>query len=230
MTLTRNAKAKLIRHFGEIFVEEPHRLKLYSQDFNSMITKELRKDKIIPDGILGVRTEEELMKLYEVATEENIPLIIRGSSSGDVGGAVPSENGIVVDLKHLNTSPIVEPIEQKMITGASIDFKDIQSVAILNGFSLCCYPSNLYSATPGGWVAQGGYGLGSLRYGSALDQIIELEVILPNGEKKIFAEKDDFKLFFGSHGTLGVITNITLKLKFDTPLNHHGCTYDNYKG
>ena len=179
-----------------------------------------------PDAVILPKTVEDVQRIYQLANETKVPITLRSGGTAGFGGAISYKKGIVVDGKGIESEIFVEPIEQSVTSSPSMIFSDMQRILKLQGFSLCVFPSSYHSATIGGWISHGGYGVGSSQYGGALEQILALDVVLPNGEVKTYTEKEDLSLLVGSNGTLGMITNIKLKMKFDIPLKQWGCTFD----
>ncbi len=226
MTLKKNTRISFTRHLGKNFKDDYTTLQVYSRDMADL--PKLVKPFIgnVPDGVIQVRTKEDMQKIYEIANETKVPITQRGGGTAGFGGSVPYKKGIVVDTKGLEHHFLVDPLELTVTINPSVVFSDLQRQLELEGFSLCSYPSSFHSATVGGWIAHGGYGVGSIQYGGAKEQIAALEVVLPTGEIKRFTDDTELSLFVGSHGTLGTITEVALKIKFDIPLKHQGCTFD----
>jgi ferredoxin len=79
--------------------------------------------------------------------------------------------------------------------------------------SLRAYPSSFFSSV-GGWIATGGYGIGSYRFGHLKDQIESIEVLFPSGEvKSINSKEEEFARFFGTEGQFGIVLSAVLKLR-----------------
>ena len=224
--MKKKARTKFVRFFRKQMKEDKTSVLVYSRDVSELpsLTKLLFNN--IPDGIILPNTAEDVQKIFELANETKTPIVPRSNGTTGFGGCIPYNKGLVVDCKGLKREILIEPIDQTVTTHPGIIFADLQKKLKLQGFSLCSYPSSYHSATIGGWISHGGHGIGSIQYGSALDQIAEIEVVLPNGEKIRYAEKDNIAMFFGSNGTLGIITEVKLKIKFDIPLKQFGCIFD----
>ena len=226
MTLKKTTRTRFTRYLGKNFRDDYTTLQIYSRDMSNLPKVVKLFVGNLPDGVIQVRNTEDMQKIYEIANETRVPITQRGGGTAGFGGSVPYKKGVVVDTKGLESHFLVDPLELTVTTSPSIVFSDLQRQLNLEGFSLCSYPSSFHSATVGGWIAHGGYGIGSIQYGGANEQVAALEVVLPNGERKRYSELDDISLFVGSHGTLGTITEVVLKIKFDIPLKHQGCTFD----
>ena len=226
MRMKKKTRTKFVRYLGKQMKEDFSALQIYSRDMSKLpnLTKLLFNST--PDGIILPRNAEDIRRIYNLATETKTPIIPRSGGTTGFGGSIPFNKGLVIDCKGLDREILIEPIDQTVTTSPSIIFSELQKKLKLQGFSLCSYPSSYYSATVGGWISHGGHGIGSIKYGSVVDQIAEIQVVLPNGEIHSFYEKENISLFFGSNGTLGIITEIKLKIKFDIPLKQFGCTFD----
>ncbi|MEE9410897.1 MAG: FAD-binding oxidoreductase, partial [Candidatus Heimdallarchaeota archaeon] len=210
MALKKKARSRFIRYLGKQFRDDSTILQLYSRDMAELpsLTKILYKN--IPDAVILPRNTEDIQKIYQIANENNVSITPRSGGTAGFGGAITYKKGIVVDCKGIESELYIDPLEQTVTASPSIIFSDLQRQLKQQGFSLCAFPSSYYSATIGGWIAHGGFGVGSSQYGGALDQIVNLEVVLPNGELKIYDKSENLALFVGSHGTLGIITKISL--------------------
>ena len=226
MTLKKNARSRFVRFIGKKLREDHSTLKVYSRDMADLPSLVKIFFKNTPDGVIMANTVEDMQTIYAIANETKTPITQRGAGTAGLGGSITYNGGLVVDTKGFETKFFFDPLEQTVTIHPSYVFSDLQRELKLQGLSLCSYPSSYHSATVGGWIAHGGHGIGSAQYGGALDQIVELEVVLPTGHVVKYTERDHISLFVGSHGTLGTITEVTLRVKFDIPLKHQACTFD----
>ncbi len=226
MTLNKKARSRFVRFIGKKLREDKTTLMVYSRDMSDLPSLVSIFFRNIPDGVILANTVEDIQTIYSIANETKTPITQRAAGTAGLGGCVTYNGGLVVDTKGFEHKLFFDPLEQTVTITPSYVFSDLQRELKLQGLSLCSYPSSFHSATVGGWIAHGGYGFGSAKYGGALDQIVELEVVLPTGHLVKYTERDHISLFVGSHGTLGTITEVTLRVKFDIPLKHQGCTFD----
>ncbi|MHA1954591.1 MAG: FAD-binding oxidoreductase [Candidatus Heimdallarchaeaceae archaeon] len=226
MTLKNKVRTKFVRHLGKCFRDDETTIRIYSRDLADLPPLTRLFYNSTADAVVLPSTTDEVKKLFELATENKIPITPRSGGTAGLGGCVTYKKGIIVDVKGLESELLIEPFDQSVLVSPSTVISELQRQLNLQGFSLCSYPSSFHSATIGGWIAHGGYGVGSAKFGGALDQILALDVVLPTGEIKKFTKKEDIELFVGSNGTLGIITRIQLKIKFDIPLKQFGCTFD----
>ena len=173
-----------------------------------------------PDLVVRPENAAQISALLKLAGERGFPVVPRGAGTGLVGGAVPYGGGVVLSLEKLdrileidegNMMAVVEPA---VITGF------LQKEVETRGLFYPPDPASLDSCSLGGNVATGAGGARAVKYGVTRDYVCGLEVVLPTGEilklgGKIVKYATGYHLLdllVGSEGTLGVITQVTLKL------------------
>jgi len=173
-----------------------------------------------PGGMVQPSTVEEVVALLRVAQEEKIVVAPRGGGSGLRGGAVPFPGGLVLSLEKLNKIVDLDKVNYIAKVQPGVLTVDLQKAAWEKGLY---YPIDSLSSeisTLGGDVAENAHGLRGVRYGELRDYLRRLDFVLPTGEMahtgadpmKSVSGYDMNKVFIGSRGTLGVFTEITLKL------------------
>jgi NADH-quinone oxidoreductase B subunit len=213
MVLKQKPEKKLEEIFGDRLITEKHELILFGQDVGSLPKQVGWLMNTNPDAIVQPITPEEIQALYGVAREFKIPLVPRASGTSGYGGAIPRKGGIVVDMRRMDKILEVDAENLTATVEPGISWANLQFELNRKGLDTRCYPSSGLSATVGGWVAQGGDGIGSLKYGNINKNVIKLEVVLPDGK---LVKTKDTALFCDTEGILGIITKVTLKIK---PLN-----------
>lgn len=185
---------------------------LYSHDISSppIISRFFR----LADGVFQPRNEEEVFHILKAAERERMAIVPRGAATSGYGGAVPVNGGYVVDFTRMNRFDVDED-RKVLIAEPGAVWWDIEEELNRRGLSLRVYPTSAPSSTVGGWIAQGGYGVGSLRYGSIADNVERLRVADFNGIK----DTEGVKYYTGLEGTTGLITRAWVRIKEYEELN-----------
>lgn len=174
----------------------------------------------LPLAVAFPRTTGQISACVKLAHETNTPVITRGSGTGLSGGSVPSEGAIVLCLVHMSDIISVDPANLTLRAQPGAITADIDSAAAAHGLFYPPDPGSMKISTIGGNVAENSGGLRGLKYGVTRDYVMALTVVLPDGTIATFGNacvkdvagysmKD---LFIGSEGTLGIITEVLLKL------------------
>ncbi|MHA2155130.1 MAG: FAD-binding oxidoreductase [Candidatus Hodarchaeales archaeon] len=160
---------------------------------------------------------QEIKSVVKLCEEFKIPIIPRGAGTGGYGGGLPTQNGIIVVLTQVKKITSFDPETKHVEIETGITWRRLREYLIKRGFDLFTYPSSAPSSSVGGWIASGGYGIGSSKYGD-IAQSIQTVTILGSGDKPFIL--DDPSDFVGNFGTLGIIWKITLKIREITALSH----------
>ena len=188
-----------------------------------------------PDYILHPGSAQEISEILCIANNYKIPVIPWGGGSGSQGGALPMFGGIVLDTKRLNKIIEIDEVSLTITAQAGINGSQLEWALNEKGLTLPHYPASANCATLGGYLAPRGSGTISTKYGKAEDMVLGMEVVLPNGDiirtprvPNHAAGPDFYRLFLGSEGTLGVITEATMQIDYlpETRL-FRGVLFDN---
>ncbi|UII57151.1 glycolate oxidase subunit GlcD [Cytobacillus spongiae] len=174
----------------------------------------------MPDAVVSPRNTKEVSELVKICNEYKIPIVPRGSGTNLCAGTCPTEGGIIFLFKHMNQ--VLEIDEENLtvtLQPGVITLDMIQQVEA-KGLFYPPDPSSMKISTIGGNINENSGGLRGLKYGVTRDYVIGLEIVLANGDiirtggklAKDVAGYDFTRLFVGSEGTLGIITEATLKL------------------
>jgi glycolate oxidase len=175
-------------------------------------------------GAAGVvvfpQNTEQVAACVKLAAAEGIPIVTRGSGTGLSGGSVPSPDAVVLCTVNMDRILDVDPKNLTLRAQPGAITQKIDEAAAAHGLFYPPDPGSMKISTIGGNVAENSGGLRGLKYGVTRDYVMGLEVVLPSGEivrlgnacvKDVagYSLKD---LFIGSEGTLGIITEVLLKL------------------
>ncbi len=168
----------------------------------------------MPDAVVRPINKQELTELVALAGQEKISLIPRGGGSAGYGGAVPTRGGIVIDFSGMNRILNIDRAEHSVTVEPGMAMEALDQALRKEGLALRLYPGSAISATVGGWLANGGgIGIGSFEYGYFRDNVLEVELVTPQGIKKINPEQ--MELVDAMAGTTGFISNITILVRDD---------------
>ncbi len=193
---------------------KPEERELYSHDIGDLplvMTNALFKT--LPDFVVQPKNTEEIQTIVKIAREHKIPVVLRGAASWGLGGGIPTNAGIVIDLSPLRNIVSIDAANKTVKVEAGARWSEIDIFARKEGLCLKAYPSSKFS-TVGGWIATGGYGINSYKYGHVSKQVIAMTVVTGNGDVRQLSPADnDFKCFVSTEGTFGIISEVTLSLR-----------------
>jgi FAD/FMN-containing dehydrogenase len=185
---------------------------LYSKDIGEVPFVE-RLFGTIPDIVIQPKSVEALKKIVKFTNKENVALFPRGSGSSGLGAVVPTVNGIVLDFSSLNKIIELNRKNETLKVQTGVRWSELEDFLQDDQLSVRAYPSSFFS-TVGGWIATGGYGIGSFQYGHLKDQVESIEVMFPSGEiTSVHSDDEEFSYFFGTEGQFGILLTATLKLR-----------------
>ena len=174
----------------------------------------------LPDAVVSPRNTTEVAEIVKICNELQIPIVPRGSGTNLCGGTCPTEGGIVLLFKRMNKILEIDEENLTITVQPGIITLDMINAVEAKGLFYPPDPSSMKISTIGGNINENSGGLRGLKYGVTRDYVIALQVVLPNGDvirtggklAKDVAGYDLTRLFVGSEGTLGIITEATLKL------------------
>ncbi len=173
----------------------------------------------LPDVVVRPLDTSEVAAVYRYATGQGVPVTPYAGGSGVVGGAAPVQGGICLDLTGLRGLVELDEISGVVTFRAGTFGPEVEETVNARGFTVGHFPSSIMCSTVGGWVAARGAGQLSTRYGKAEDLVVALEAVLPTGEvwrthpaPRTAAGPDMWRLLAGAEGTLGAITEVTLRM------------------
>ena len=174
----------------------------------------------LPEAVAFPRNTAAVSRILAHANHHGIPVTARGAGYGYVGGCVPERGGIVLSLRHFNRileigrDDFVAVVQPAVVTGV------LQAAVEKKGLYYPPDPASRADCSIGGNIATNAGGPRCLKYGVTRDYVLGLEVVLADGTvarlgSRTHKNKTGFdlhRLFVGSEGMLGVVTEATLKL------------------
>jgi len=178
-----------------------------------------------PLAVVFPRTAEEVQEIVRYALTHRLAVVPYGGGSGVCGAIVPGDRSIVVDVRRM--ARIVEINDHALFArvqagkmGQALEDELRQA-----GYTCGHFPQSIALSTVGGWVSTRAAGQYSTRYGNIDDLVLGLEAVLPDGRllrlppRVRWATGPDLRqLFLGAEGTLGIVTEVSLKI-FPLPEN-----------
>ncbi len=174
----------------------------------------------LPDAIVFVENIEQVQKVVKIANQQMIPIICRGAGTNTVGACVSTHGGIILNFSKMNKILEINPENMTAKVQPGVVVGDLQQEVEKFGLFYPPDPSNLKVSTIGGSIAQNSAGARCFKYGATKDYIIDMLVVMANGEL-IRTGSNTIKnatgynlgsLFIGSEGTLGIVVEATIKL------------------
>ncbi len=187
--------------------------KLYGHDIAAMpgLVKPF-VGNTVPDAVVQPQTEAELIELVKWAGRNRVALTPRGSASSGYGGVIPVKGGVVVDFYRMCAIKKIDAAQNTVTVEPGIVWEKLDKELMKQGLTLRLYPSSYPSATVGGWLAQGGAGIGSFEAGWFRDNVLSARIVVPDGSVHEFSG-DDLDLISSAEGVTGLISEVTMLIK-----------------
>ncbi len=174
-----------------------------------------------PLAVARPRSTEEVTALVRVAAAHRIPVVPQGARTGLAGGANTSAGALVISLAGMTEILEIDPANRTATVQAGVVNKALREAAKEHGLTYPPDPGSWESSTIGGNVATNAGGMCCVKYGVTSEYVLALTVVLADGEvlrcgrrtAKGVAGYDLARLFVGSEGTLGIVTEVTVKLR-----------------
>lgn len=175
--------------------------------------------KAMPEVVVEATSTEEVAAVMKLCNEHHVPVIPRGAGTGLTGGAVAIYGGVVLSTTKMNKILSYDTENMVVRVQAGVLLNDLAEDAARQGFLYPPDPGEKF-ATLGGNVSTNAGGMRAVKYGATRDYVRAMTVVLPTGEivhlgasvSKTSSGYSLLNLMVGSEGTLGVITELTLKL------------------
>ncbi len=175
--------------------------------------------KFSPEVVIEASSTEEISEVMKVCNENCIPVIPRGAGTGLTGGAVAIEGGVILCTTRMNKILEYDMENLSVRVQPGVLLQNLADDAATRGLLYPPDPGEKF-ATLGGNVSTNAGGMRAVKYGTTRDYVRAMTVVLPTGEivnfgsnvKKTSTGYSLLNLMIGSEGTLGIITELTLKL------------------
>lgn len=198
-------------------------------DVESLLTEEAdcwsygydnSRQHAIPAAVCFPSTHEQIEQTVLLCNQHHVPLITRGKGTGTTGATVPADGGIVMSTERLRQRLEIDPDNRLAIVSPGFTNQELQQAAAEHGFFWPPDPTSSAVCTIGGNLAYNSAGPRAVKYGTPRENTLGLKVITGEGKtlrtgvrtSKGVVGYDLTRLLIGSEGTLGIVTEATLKL------------------
>lgn len=213
--LRPGVRRELKRLFGDQLLTEPADCWAYGYDNSRLQT--------LPAAVCFAHEHRQVLELVRLCNREGLSLAARGKGTGTTGASVPPSGGIVLSLERLRERLVIEPRDRLAVVSAGFTNQELQQAAAAEGFFWPPDPTSAAVCTVGGNLAYNSAGPRAVKYGTPRENTLGLLAVTGAGQTlrtgvrttKGVVGYDLTRLLIGSEGTLGIITEATLKL---TPL------------
>jgi glycolate oxidase len=173
-----------------------------------------------PCLVVQPRNETEICDVLAFCRSHGLPVFPRGVASFAFGGAVPTRNGLVLDLSPMMSVLDIDPENKTVCVQPGARWSDIAAKLEPWGLALKTTPTSRFSSAAG-WICTGGMGLGSYAHGRVYDSVLKVRIVRIDGTiEELDAQSKTLDEVFGSEGQFGILTEITLQVRAKP--NHSG--------
>lgn len=165
----------------------------------------------MPEAVVVANSTEAVAAVLKLCSEAGVAVTVRGAGTGRAGGSVPVNGGVVLSLKEMNNIVAFDENAGTLTVQPGILLQDVKAEAEKHGLYYPPDPGEK-TATIGGNASTNAGGPCAVKYGSTRDYVADAVVVLADGSISSLSENSALSAVLGSEGTLGVITQLTLKL------------------
>ncbi|MBP5430072.1 MAG: FAD-binding protein [Elusimicrobiaceae bacterium] len=209
MKLTSKLKRQLCQLLGASCVQtDETSLALYGYDCSVSRAR--------PDGVVHLQNTQQIAPLLKWLYAHKIPFVAHASATNHAGSCVPLQGGLILNLGALNHILEINTREGYALVEPGVVVGDLQARLAPLGFFYAPDPASESVCTVGGNLAQNASGARCMKYGATLDHVIAVHFVLPDGSPVSWTHgqpgPDMIGLLAGSEGTLGIITQLKVKI------------------
>ncbi|MGJ8602867.1 MAG: FAD-binding oxidoreductase [Marivita sp.] len=173
---------------------------------------------VLPDAVAFPETTDEVSQILRICSKHGCPVVPYGVGTSLEGHIVPVQGGVSVDTSRMNAVIAINQSDLDAVVEPGVTRMQLNDALRASGLMFTVDPGA--DASLGGMAATRASGTNTVRYGTMADNVLALEVVLPDGQiihtgsraRKSSTGYDLTHLFIGSEGTLGIITKLTVKL------------------
>jgi D-lactate dehydrogenase (cytochrome) len=200
-------------------------------------SSETHFDPVLPDAVAFAHSTEEVAALVKLCAAAEVPIIAFGAGTSLEGNVTPVRGGLTIDLSEMNAIVEVNPEDFDCTVQAGVRREQLNEYLRDQGLFFPIDPGA--NATIGGMASTRASGTNAVRYGTMREAILSLKVVTPDGKvirtarraRKSAAGYDLTRLMIGAEGTLGIITEITLRLHgIPEAISAAVCAFETLKG
>ncbi|MER5626922.1 FAD-linked oxidase C-terminal domain-containing protein [Streptosporangium sp. NPDC002544] len=197
---------------AEAILTDSDRLRTYDCDGLSHL-------RVMPGLVVLPETTAQVRAAVLACAEAGVPFVARGAGTGLSGGALPVADGVVIALTRMRRILGVDPVDKTAVVQPGVVNTEISAAARAHGLYFAPDPSSQAVCTIGGNVAENSGGAHCLKHGFTVNHVLAATVVLPTGEVVELGSRapdpigyDLLGVFVGAEGTLGIATEITVRL------------------
>ncbi len=173
----------------------------------------------LPGLVLRPKTTKDVASIVKLAAKADQPVIPYGSGSGVLGGIIPLQSELMIDMQRMDQILEVDTQNNLVIVEAGMNGEAFEDALNAKGYTTGHLPQSLTISTVGGWAACRGGGQESSRYGKIENIVVGLKAVLPDGQimevrplPKRATGPSILDLIVGNEGTMAIITELTLRI------------------
>jgi glycolate dehydrogenase FAD-linked subunit len=210
--MTIGALAERLRRAGLPVVDDRQELRTYECDG-------LAHYRVVPALVVFPQTREQCATAVRACAEAGVPFVARGSGTGLSGGALPRADGVLIVTSQLRHIIEIAPEDERAVVEPGVVNLAVSRAAAPHGYYYAPDPSSQQICSIGGNVAENSGGAHCLKYGFTTNHVTGLTVVIPDGSVVRLGGRapdapgyDLLGAFVGSEGTLGIATEVTVRL------------------